>query len=457
MKHLFSKLVSRKKASVKPAAPKPEDKFASKPARSSEATPSNRNKPPQPQTKKTKPAKSDAWLKEMQDAPVKEDSTRFIDLGLDETLLHGIYDLGFFYCTPIQAKTLPHTLLRQDTIGHSQTGTGKTAAFLITIINTLLNHRSDEERYASEPRAAIIAPTRELALQIAQDAKDLCKHTPLKTATLIGGIDYEKQRKLIQDQVIDIVIATPGRLLDFLSQKALFLDQLEVLVLDEADRMLDMGFIPQVTNIVRATPPKESRQTLLFSATFPSEVLKLAESWTLNPMKVAVAPEQVATKNVDQKLYLVTAKDKYKVLLNLLQQKELTQAIIFANRRDETRRLTEFLKRKGIQCAMLSGEVAQNLRLKTLENFRSGKVPILVATDVAGRGIHVDNISHVINFSLPEDPEDYIHRIGRTGRAGSSGTAVSFACEDDSFLIPALEELLGEPLDCSQPPEELLR
>jgi len=172
---------------------------------------------------------------------------------------------------------------------------------------------------------------------------------------------------------------------------------------------------------------------------------------------VAVAPEQVATKNVDQKLYLVTAKDKYKVLLNLLQQKELTQAIIFANRRDETRRLTEFLKRKGIQCAMLSGEVAQNLRLKTLENFRSGKVPILVATDVAGRGIHVDNISHVINFSLPEDPEDYIHRIGRTGRAGSSGTAISFACEDDSFLIPALEELLGEPLDCSQPPEELLR
>ncbi|MBL4608295.1 MAG: DEAD/DEAH box helicase [Pseudomonadales bacterium] len=393
----------------------------------------------------------------MQDAPIKEDATRFIDLGLNETLLHGIYDLGFHYCTPIQAQTLPETLLRQDAIGHSQTGTGKTAAFLITIIDTILNHRSDEARYASEPRAAIIAPTRELALQIAQDAKDLCKYTNITTATLIGGMDYEKQRRLIQDQVIEIVIATPGRLLDFLSQKALFLDQLEVLVLDEADRMLDMGFIPQVTNIVRASPSRESRQTLLFSATFPEEVLKLAANWTLNPLKVAVAPDQVTTKNIDQKLYLVAAKDKYKILLNLLRQKDLTQAIIFANRRDETRRLTEFLKKNGIQCAMLSGEVAQNLRIKTLENLRSGKVPILVATDVAGRGIHVDNISHVINFSLPEDPEDYIHRIGRTGRASASGTAISFACEDDSFLIPALEELLKAPLECLQPPEELLR
>ena len=466
MKHFFSKLVSGKKST---SAPLPHSESnhvpkkgrnltspqASKPEKTEHKDPKAR--PVKANTTKTKPIQNNAWLKEMQEAPAKEGTTRFIDLDLNETLLHGIYDLGFHYCTPIQAQSLPHTLSRHDAIGHSQTGTGKTAAFLVTIIDTLLKHHSDEARYASEPRAAIIAPTRELALQIAQDAKDLCKYTNLRTATLIGGIDYEKQRRLIQDQVIDIVIATPGRLLDFLSQKALYLDQLEALVLDEADRMLDMGFIPQVTNIVRAAPPKDSRQTLLFSATFPEEVLKLAEGWTLDPIKIAVAPEEIATKNVEQKLYLVTNRDKYKVLLNVLKLKDLKQAIIFANRRDETRRLCEFLKRNNVHCAMLSGEVAQNLRVKTLENFRSGKVPILVATDVAGRGIHVDDISHVINFSLPEDPEDYIHRIGRTGRAGAKGTAISFACEDDSFLIPALETLLGEPLQCQQPPEDLLR
>lgn len=397
------------------------------------------------------------WLKAMQEAPLQEGTTRFIDLDLHPDLLHGIFDLGFHYCTPIQAQTLPKTLLRADAIGHSQTGTGKTAAFLITIINTLLNNKDLDTRYAGEPRAAVIAPTRELALQIAKDAMALCKYTSLNIATLIGGIDYEKQRSTIQNQVIDIVIATPGRLIDFLYQKALYLDQVEVLVLDEADRMLDMGFMPQVRQIVNATPPKESRQTLLFSATFPDEILSLAERWTVQPITVAITPEHATTQNIHQQFYLVSGNEKFKVLLNILRQKEAKLVIIFVNRRNETRRICDYLNKNGIHAAMLSGEIAQNTRLKTLESFRKGKIQALVATDVAGRGIHIDGISHVINFSLPEDPEDYIHRIGRTGRAGSSGIAISFACEDDSFLIPALEKLLGETIKSQRPPDNLLR
>ena len=417
-----------------------------------------------PQTAQKNPGKNKAkpeqnhdkeWFKRMVNTPAEPDETRFVDLKLHKDLLHGIYDLGFFCCTPIQAQSLPHSLLRQDIIGHAQTGTGKTAAFLITIINTLLNNPSQEQRYAGEPRAAVIAPTRELALQISKDALALCKHTSLNIVTLIGGIDYEKQRDMLQNQIVDLVIATPGRLIDFIQQKAVFLDQVEVLVLDEADRMLDMGFIPQVTQVIRATPVKESRQTLLFSATFTPEILSLSERWTSSPISISITPERVATDTIDQRVYLVTADEKFRLLNKILQQADVGRTIIFANRRDETRRLADYLNKKNINCSLLSGEVAQNKRIKTLENFRSGKVPVLVATDVAGRGIHVDDVSHVINFSLPEDPEDYIHRIGRTGRAGSKGIAISFACEDDSFLLPAIETLLGETLTCCQPPESL--
>ncbi|HEX4976009.1 MAG TPA: DEAD/DEAH box helicase [Pseudomonadales bacterium] len=419
--------------------------------------PSKAAKAPRPSKKKNSDKDSpDNWYEQLQKQPLKENVSRFIDLNLDHDLLHGIFDLGFHYCTPIQAQTLPFTLMRSDAIGHSQTGTGKTAAFLITIINALLTQPYQGSRFAGEPRAVVIAPTRELALQIAKDAQALCKYCPLKIATLIGGIDYEKQRQLIEHQIIDIVIATPGRLIDFMYQKALYLDQVEILVLDEADRMLDMGFMPQVKQIVSATPPKECRQTLLFSATFTAEILTLAERWTENAVRVAITPEHVTTKNIQQHFYLVSTDEKRKVLLNTLRQPEVKRAIVFVNRRDETRRLCDFLTKNKVHAAILSGEIAQNARLRTLEGFRSGKIPVLVATDVAGRGIHVDDISHVINFSLPEDPDDYIHRIGRTGRAGSSGIAISFACEDDSFMIPALEALLAEPIQCQRPPAQVL-
>jgi len=397
-----------------------------------------------------------AWSVDDFVVPVVAGKTRFHDLGLDDRLMHAIADVGFEYCSPIQAGTLPQTLQGHDTIGKAQTGTGKTAAFLITIINDLLNNPIEGQRYAGEPRALIIAPTRELVVQIGDDARALVKHCGLNVATLIGGMDYQKQLNQLKGSLVDIVVASPGRLLDFQSRRDLFLDQVEIMVIDEADRMLDMGFIPQVRRIVRSTPSKDSRQTLLFSATFTPEVLSLTEQWTFEPFKLEIEPESVATDTVDQKVYIVSTQEKYKLLRNILKQPEVTSAIVFANRRDQTRKLQERLQKNGIRCGILSGEIPQQKRSSTLQSFKEGKIQVLVATDVAGRGIHVDGISHVINYTLPEDPEDYVHRIGRTGRAGATGTSISFACEDDAFLLDPLEKLLGSKLSCEQPPQELL-
>ena len=382
--------------------------------------------------------------------------TRFEDLDLDPSLMRGIADLGFQHCSPIQAQILPHTLEGHDAIGKAQTGTGKTAAFLITIFNDLLNNPLGGERFLAEPRAVIIAPTRELVMQIGADAYDLGRYTGLDTATLIGGEDYQKQLQKIQSGVIDLVVATPGRLIDFMQRRDLFLDRVETLVLDEADRMLDMGFIPQVKRIVRATPRKEDRQTLLFSATFTQDIINLAQQWTYDPITVEIEPERVATATVDQRVYLVSSSERLRVLLNVLRSADAVSTIVFANRRDQVRSLYEKLRKAGISCGILSGEITQQRRTKTLANFKEGKIAVLVATDVAGRGIHVDGVSHVVNYNLPEDPEDYVHRIGRTGRAGATGVSISFASEDDAFLLPDIETLLGERLKCVPPPEELL-
>lgn len=381
---------------------------------------------------------------------------RFHDLDLPVQLMHGIADLGFEYASPIQAKSLPYTLPGNDVVGKAQTGTGKTAAFLITIINDLMAHPLEEEQYAGEPRALVIAPTRELVMQISEDAKGLAKHTDLKIQTLVGGMDYEKQKKALHYDAVDIVIATPGRLIDFATNKDVYLDRVEVLVIDEADRMLDMGFIPQVRRIVRMTPHKDHRQTLMFSATFTSDVERLAEQWTLDATRIEIEPEHVASDSVDQKVYIVESNQKFKLLQAVLETEQAESVIVFANRRDEVRRLQERLRKKGIPAGILSGEIAQNRRVRTLEDFKSGKIQVLVATDVAGRGIHVDGISHVVNYTLPEEPEDYVHRIGRTGRAGRTGVSISFACEDDSFLLEPIEKLLGDKLNIERPPEELL-
>lgn len=382
--------------------------------------------------------------------------TRFHDFELPEGLMHAIYDQGFKYCTPIQAEVLSSTLAGKDAIGKAQTGTGKTAAFLISTIKHLVEIPPPSPRYLGEPRAVIIAPTRELALQIGNDAEQLTSHLPFHVVTVVGGMDYDKQLKQLTESYVDIIVATPGRLLDYCERKDIHLDLVETLIIDEADRMLDMGFIPQVRRIVRMTPSPGDRQTLLFSATYTDEVLRLGEQWTWYPVKVEIEPDSIATDTVSQKIYIVTSEQKYSLLVNIIIKNKLQRVIVFTNRRDQTRRLTEKLQKTGINADQISGEIPQNKRLRTLENFRNGKINILVATDVAGRGIHIDNISHVINYHLPENLEDYIHRIGRTGRAGASGISISFACENDSFLIPKLEELLGTKLNTEYPPADLL-
>ncbi len=380
----------------------------------------------------------------------------FDSFDLQKPLLDAIDKLGFEFCTPIQAQSLAHTLQGHDVTGKAQTGTGKTAAFLITIINDLLLNPIQEERYIAEPRALIVAPTRELAIQIANDSAQLNHFSGLHTVTLVGGEDYQKQNRALDSRPVDIVVATPGRLIDFVSNGNLHLGMIEVLVLDEADRMLDMGFIPQVRQIVSRTPRKECRQTLLFSATFTPEIVELANRWAMDPIMVEIEPEKVAAEAVDQIVYLVTTADKYNLLYNLIGEPEAKKIMVFSNRRDQVRKLADNLHRNGVSCGMLSGEVPQNKRIRTLDDFKTGKIKVLVATDVAGRGLHIEDVTHVVNYTLPEEAGDYVHRIGRTGRAGAVGTSISFACEDDSFLLPAIEEMLGNKLDCIHPKEHLL-
>ncbi len=385
-----------------------------------------------------------------------EQQPSFDHFELQKPLREAIDQLGFEFCTPIQAQSLVHTLAGHDVTGKAQTGTGKTAAFLITIINDLLSNPIEEKRYLAEPRALVVAPTRELAIQIASDAAKLTACCDLHTVTLVGGEDYQKQNRALDAKPVDLVVATPGRLLDFVSNDNLYLGLIELLVLDEADRMLDMGFIPQVRQIVARTPRKDCRQTLLFSATFTPEIAELTTRWAMDPIMVEVEPEKVAADAVDQVVYLVTTAAKYNLLYQLVTQPEVEKVMVFSNRRDQVRRLADNLYRNGIDCGLLSGEIAQNKRIRTLEDFKSGKLKVLVATDVAGRGLHIDDVTHVINYTLPEEPEDYVHRIGRTGRAGAVGTSISFACEEDSFLLPDIEEKLGQKLECTHPEERLL-
>jgi len=390
------------------------------------------------------------------DSTTESERLSFDSLDLQKPLRDAIRKIGFEYCTPIQAQSLAHTLQGHDVTGKAQTGTGKTAAFLITIINDLLANPVEEERYIAEPRALVVAPTRELAIQIASDAQSLTQNCGMHVVTLVGGEDYQKQNRALDAKPVDIVVATPGRLLDFVQNDNLHLGLIEVLVLDEADRMLDMGFIPQVRAVVSRTPKKECRQTLLFSATFTPAIVELAQRWALDPIMVEIEPEKVAADAVDQVVYLVTMADKYNLLYNLIADPKAEKIIVFSNRRDQVRKLADNLYRNGIDCGMLSGEIAQNQRIRTLEAFKSSKLKVLVATDVAGRGLHINDVTHVINYTLPEEAEDYVHRIGRTGRAGAIGTSISFACEEDSFLLPDIEEKLGDKLDCVHPDEAML-
>ena len=387
----------------------------------------------------------------------QEGKTRFHDFDLPDELMRGIQEAGFEYCTPIQAASLPHSLFGHDLVGKAQTGTGKTAAFLLSIIADLLSNPIEDERFVGEARTMIMAPTRELAIQIADDATRLLKHIDMHVHCLVGGMDYGRQLSKLQRNYCDILVGTPGRLLDFANNRDIYLDQVELLVIDEADRMLDMGFIPQVRRLVRLTPKREDRQTMLFSATFTPEIMRLSQSWTYDPVTVEIDAEQVATDSVEQKIYIASADEKMTVLQNILSADDVDSVMVFANRRDICRNLFEKLKKLGFKVGLLSGDVPQNRRMRALESFKSGALKVMVATDVAGRGIHVDGVSHVINYTLPEEPEDYVHRIGRTGRAGKKGTSISFACEDDAFLLEPIEKLLDTKLACVMPEECLLK
>jgi len=391
------------------------------------------------------------WQPEDFVVPVVPGKDRFHDFALPVPLLHAIADLEFAYCTPIQSELLPFSLADYDVTGQAQTGTGKTAAFLITILARLWENPLEQALPQGTPRALVLAPTRELALQIESDAQDLCKYLDISAQCIVGGIDFQKQLDRIKQRAVDILVATPGRLLDFINRRYINLKQVEVLVIDEADRMLDMGFIPDVRRIVYQTPHKRNRQTLFFSATFNDDVMRLAKSWTLEPEHVAITPETVATDTVTQKFWLVSADKKAQLLAEFISKQAPERALIFTNRRDQTHQLTKYLNRHNIPSEALAGDVPQRKRLSTLSRFKDGSIPYVVATDVAGRGIHVEGISHVINFDLPEDPEDYVHRIGRTGRAGAEGISISFVSENDAFNLPGIEKYLGAAVVCTQP------
>ena len=377
--------------------------------------------------------------------------THFEDLPLSPSTLKAVKALNFAKLTPIQAQILPHTLANQDAIGQAQTGTGKTATFLITIIEALLKKpfAKDEKRYLGEPRALVLAPTRELAQQILADCRELTRFSELYNLCITGGADFDKQAEQINKRPLDILIGTPGRIIDWVNKGVLFLDRVEVFVLDEADRMLDMGFIPDIKRIVRHMPANTDRQSLLFSATFNQDVMNLAYRWLYHPAFVEIAPESKTNTAIEQKFYLLTEREKMTALRQILSDKAVKKAIVFANRKDQVKRLYDNLRRHH-EVTMLSGDVAQQKRERYLQRFKDGQVNILVATDVAGRGIHVDDVTHVINFTLPDMPDDYVHRIGRTGRAGHTGVSISFVSENDAFNLPALESHIDQKFKLSQ-------
>ena len=378
-----------------------------------------------------------------------EGKRRFHDFDLPSEVMHGIADLGFKYCTEIQALSLEQALAGKNIAGKAQTGSGKTAAFLVAILTRYLRTPEHRAKTGGTPRALVIAPTRELVIQICKDADAIGKYCGLRSLAIYGGMDYDRQKKEVLDAPVDLLVATPGRLLDFVKSRVINLSNVDTLVVDEADRMLDMGFIPDVRRIMSYLPPKDKRATMLYSATLNDTVMRLAMNWMEAPYKAEVDSETNATDTVKQVVYIVRSADKFKVLYNHIALHPTARTIVFCNRKSTTEDVYASLKIRGVAVEMLSGDVNQNKRLKVLDEFRDGEIKIVVATDVAGRGIHVDDIEYVINFDFPYEAEDYVHRIGRTGRAGNTGIAISFADEDESFAIPDIEEYIKEPLKCT--------
>jgi ATP-dependent RNA helicase RhlB len=369
----------------------------------------------------------------------------FSALDLSPSLMQGIEEAGFTRCTPIQAQTLPFALTGRDIAGQAQTGTGKTAAFLVALFQNLLVKPAPATRTATAIRALVIAPTRELAVQIHHDALILGRHTGLRIAVVFGGVDYEKQRRDLEGGV-DVLIGTPGRIIDYYKQHVFELREAQAVVLDEADRMFDLGFIADIRYMLRRLPPPDQRQSMLFSATLSQRVLELAYEHMNNPELVRVEPEKITADRVRQVIYYPAMEEKMPLLVGLLRKMDPHRTMVFVNTKRVAERLEDVLRANGIDAQALSGDVPQKKRLRFLQDFHEGKLAVLIATDVASRGLHIPEVSHVFNYDLPQDCADYVHRIGRTARAGAEGDAISFACEEYAVGLPDIEKFIGRKI-----------
>jgi ATP-dependent RNA helicase RhlB len=379
----------------------------------------------------------------------------FAALGLKPQVMQGIAAAGFTDCTPIQAQALPIALAGRDVAGQAQTGTGKTAAFLIALYQALLTRPAPANRAPTSIRALIVAPTRELAVQIHHDALILGAHTGFVHMVVFGGIDYDKQRQQL-GAGCDVLIGTPGRLIDYFKQHVFDMRHAQVLVLDEADRMFDLGFIADIRYILRRLPHPERRLSMLFSATLSHRVLELAYEHMNNPELVRIEPDKLTVDQVRQIMYYPAMEEKVPLLIGLLHQSEAVRTMVFVNTRRMAERLESVLKANGFAAQALSGDVPQNKRLRFLRDFHDGKLAVLIATDVASRGLHIPEVSHVFNFDLPQDAPDYVHRIGRTARAGAEGDAISFACEEFAVSLPEIEAYLGHKIPSASISPDLL-
>ena len=369
---------------------------------------------------------------------------RFDSLALDERVQAGIRDAGFEFCTPIQASTLPIALEQRDVAGQAQTGTGKTAAFLVATFERLLKSEPPAEGQ-KQPRAFMLAPTRELAVQIANDAEVLGKHTGLVVGLAFGGTDYDKQRNHIQAG-IDILVGTPGRIIDYFKQGVFKLDQVQVAVLDEADRMFDLGFIKDIRYLLRRLPDPDKRLNMLFSATLSQRVMELAYEHMNEPELIRIEPDKVTVDKVRQAIFFPSNEDKMPLLVGLIREMGDARIMVFVNMKREAERVQSYFEANGIRAAAISGDVPQKKRLRMLMDFQKGEIPVLVGTDVASRGLHIPDVQYVMNYDLPHEAEDYVHRIGRTARAGASGNAISFGCETYAISLPDIEAYIGHKI-----------
>jgi ATP-dependent RNA helicase RhlB len=381
--------------------------------------------------------------------------TRFSAFALPDDVQRGIAAANFTFCTPIQSETLPYTLAGQDVAGQAQTGTGKTAAFAIALFNRLLSSPSPEWRKQNQPRALILAPTRELAIQIHKDAAQIGQFTGLKLGLAYGGTGYEQQKQAIEEG-LDVLIGTPGRVIDYFKKHVFNLEAAEVLVLDEADRMFDLGFIKDIRFLLRRMPHPEKRLNLLFSATLSHRVMELAYEHMNNPRQIEIVPEKVTADKVRQAIFYPATEEKISLLLGLLGREKPERAIIFVNTKRIADKVWSYLEGNSYKTAILSGDVPQTKRQSLLRQFEEGKFPMLVATDVAARGLHIPDVSHVFNYDLPQEAEDYVHRIGRTARAGASGTALSFACEEYAFSLMDIEAYINHKIPVESISADLL-